>query len=254
MGQLRAGILGLQKVLLETEPKIKQVEETLSTHSGRISQLCITADEGYNDLYLYLVEKFKKAGSTPDAQGTKTLKEIMDPSIGNFVKGIIQWKGDLKQAIAGMNTAMGTSKAELLNTIISAGTQSMQLKALAEKKKDKLFKSAKYKDKLKGYLAALDTVLKVLKTYEGNVKGATSRFTDGWVEKNFAVSPDLTVAQVKDRTSMNLNSTMKVYEDNKAQIDTYVRKWRDEYKSIPGQLATMKKWVDEADAMELEAK
>jgi hypothetical protein len=41
-------------------------------------------DQGYDVLYLYLMEKFKKANTTPDAEGVKTLKSIMDPTLGKY--------------------------------------------------------------------------------------------------------------------------------------------------------------------------
>ena len=253
MGQLRSGILNLQKVLLETEPKIKVVEDTLSSYGDRVSDLGRKCDQGYDVMYLYLIEKFKKTGTTPAAQGKKKLQEIMDPNIAGNIKGIQQWTADLKGQIAKLNAAQKESTEKLLATLKSAETQAVQLKALADKKKDKLFKSSKYKDKIKGYLAALDAVNGLLKKQAEGVKASQSlSFNDSWVDKNFKISPDMTVDNIKDRASMDLNTSLTLYEQNKTQINSQVRKWRDEYKSVPGQLAVMKKWIDDADGMEAE--
>ncbi|HUB80074.1 MAG TPA: hypothetical protein VMB03_14815 [Bryobacteraceae bacterium] len=253
MGQLKSGIAELQKLLTDMEPRLKVVGEIVDKGGDRVQELGKTVDQGYDVLYLYLTEKYKKSGSTPDAHAGDTLKAIADPNIIQNVKGIATWKNDLKAEIAKMNNELKKAKDDLLNKLTSAETQALTLKKLAEKKKDKWFKSAKYKEKIKTYLASLDIILKSLKTAMDDVKGTTSMFTDAWVEKNFPANADMTVAQVKDRSSMDLNTALTVYAKNKAEIDQHVRKWRDEYKSIPGQLATMKKWVDEADAMEKEA-
>jgi len=254
MGQLKSGIADLQKVLIDMEPKLKAAEDIVDKGGDRITELGKTADQGYDVLYLYLIEKFKKSGSTPEAHAKETLKAIADPNIVQNIKGIVQWKNDLKGEIAKMNNAVKSTKDDLLNKLTTAETQAQTLKKLAEKKKDKWFKSAKYKDKIKNYLASLDLILKILKSQIEDVKASGGTiFTDGWVEKNFPASADMTVEQVKNRMSMDLNSCLSNYIKNKGEIDQHVRKWRDEYKSIPGQLAIMKKWVDEADAMEKEA-
>jgi hypothetical protein len=254
VGQLRSGIADLQKLLVEMEPKLKAAEDIVDKQGDRIQELGKTVDQGYDALYLYLMEKFKKSGSTPEAHANDTLKAIADPNIIQNIKGIGTWKVTLKGEIAKMNGAVKTAKDDLLNKLTSAETQALTLKKLAEKKKDKLFKSAKYKDKIKNYLASLDAILKILKSQIDEVKGTgSSMFTDAWVDKEFPAHADMTVAQVKDRSSMDLNIVLTNYNKNKAEIDQRVRKWRDEYKSIPGQLAVMKKWVDDADAMEKEA-
>jgi hypothetical protein len=132
--------------------------------------------------------------------------------------------------------------------------QAGQLKKLAEKKKAKLFKSTKYKDKIKSYLAALDAVDEIVGKLLAAVAQENKPFvTDGWVDRNFAINADMTVKQIVDLSSATLGDNLKTYEENKAQINMRVRKFRDDYKSIPGQLNTMKKWIDEADQMEKES-
>ena len=106
MGQLKTGITNLYKVLNETGPKLKLLEQAFSVSSDKVQDLGQKCDQGYDVLYLYLVEKFKKAGTTPDAQKAKKLKDIMDTNIAANIKGINQWKEDLKAKINTLNAAL----------------------------------------------------------------------------------------------------------------------------------------------------
>lgn len=253
MGQLKSGIEGLRKVLQQTELEVEKVEELSTKHTDRIEGLGTKASEGYDVLYLYLVEKFKKSNTTPAAEATKTLKSIMDPGIQQSVQGIQQWKGDLKQAIGVMNNAMTVAKGGLLKTLQTAESQGMQLGQLAMKKQSKLLKSPKYKDKIKSYLVSLNEIIKTIKQQRELVSKSLS-LTDNWVESSYPISPDMTVAQIEKLASASAIHQLKEFEQNKTQLKQQVRKWRESTKGMPGQLAVMKKWVDEADGMELESK
>ena len=167
------------------------------------------------------------------------------------IKGIQQWIGDLKTIISKLNTSRKTETDAVAMALTKAEADVKKLKALAEKKKDKWFKSATYKDKIKTYLKVLDGIGDELKkNLEEIKKSQTSNFSDAWIEKNFKISVDMTVKDIKGRASMDLNTQLTNYHKDKANIDNYVRKWWDDYKSIPGQMATMKKWSEEADKME----
>lgn len=253
MGQLRSGILNLQKTLVEMEPKIAKVSATGLGWETRICELGEKAAQGYDLIQLYLMEKFKKSNTTIDAQGAKKLKEVMDPHLLDLIKGMLQWQNDLKAMIGKQNAELKAAEDALLQSVNQVATEATQLKALAEKKKDKLFKSAKYKEKIKGYLAALESVQGLVPKFRSEIaEAAAAQKTTAWVDRCFGITPDMTCAQLKGKGSATLNDNLKNYNENKAQIDNYVRKFRDTYKTIPGQMAVMKKWVDDADGMEAE--
>jgi len=252
MGQLKTGITNLYKVLNETGPKLESLKDAFTKSSDQVQELGKKCDQGYDVLYLYLTSKFKKAGTTPDAQNAKKLNEIMDNNIAATIKGINQWKQDLKAKINDLNAALKASQDPVVASLKEATAQVAQLTALAEKKKAKWLKSAKYKDKIKIYLSVLDGINSLIKKQTEIATRSPRSFKNDWVDKTFEISDNMTVADVKGRASMDLDSSLKTYNDNKVEADSYVRKLRDEYKGIPGQLATMKKWVDEADAMEAE--
>ena len=71
-----------------------------------------------------------------------------------------------------------------------------------------------------------------------------------WVNRNFQVTAAMTVKQIEEANSRSTEVAVKDYLDHSEEQDAYVRGWRDEYKGIAGQLASMKKWSDDADAME----
>ena len=128
-----------------------------------------------------------------------------------------------------------------------------KVRAVAEKKKSKWLASPKYKAKIKGYLETIDDIDKIIAKQKVDLaKAGGLEFDAKWIEKWFTVKVDMTVGDIEDRATMDVQNIMKTYLANQAQADTYVRKWRDEYKGMAGQLAAMKKWSDEADEMETE--
>jgi hypothetical protein len=81
-------------------------------------------------------------------------------------------------------------------------------------------------------------------------KAAARASGEQWIQESFTLDLDNTVGEVTSMASMSLNSLMSDYLKNSNQLDTYVRSLRDEYKGIAGQLASKKKWSDDADAMD----
>ncbi len=100
MGQLRNGILALQKSCLDLEPEIGELEKQQEEYTNRIFEAAKRIEEGLNTLVLYLIEKLKKEGKTFETEGAKPLKGEMDGTVTTFGKGIVQAKTDVKQYIA----------------------------------------------------------------------------------------------------------------------------------------------------------
>lgn len=254
MGQLRTGILDLQKVTLDLPPKIKAVEELQNESKNRVWGAAARITAGFDMSNQYLIEKFKKANTTIAAQVAKPLKDVMDPGLATLIKGIGTAKDDVKNMITGLNSNLKVRVDAVLATITGAEAKAAALKAAAAKKKDKLFKSAKYKEKIKGYLAALDAIDGILKKQKASLQKVQAiKQGHDWVDKNFKLAADFKVSDIKEAASMEFNSQMKTYLQDKEKIDSYVRQFRDDYKPMTTQLALMKNWSDEADAMEKEA-
>jgi hypothetical protein len=252
MGQLKPGITAMYKVLNEADPKLKLMREVSKTYADKVQELGSKLDQGYDVLHLYLIEKFKKAKTTVDAQKAKKLKDIMDSNIAGNIKGINQWKGDMEAKIKDLNHALKATTDPVVATLEQATTQIAQLKALAAKKSTKLFKSAKYKGKIKIYLSVLDGLHDAVEKQKKVAARRPAELKSDWVDKKYKISDAMTVGEVKMRAGAELDKLLKTYNENKDEVDGYVRKLRDEYKPIPGQLAVMKKWMEEADEMEAE--
>jgi hypothetical protein len=111
--------------------------------------------------------------------------------------------------------------------------------------------SKEYKAKVNLYLDTLDEL-------EGRVGEQKKDFNnakrwglnESWINKSYLVKVDMTVADVGDSAGGDVRDAMKAYLENQKEQDKYIRKWRDEYKGMAGQLATMKKWAGDADTLE----
>lgn len=252
MGQLRTKLTELQKSLYDMDSKILALEDETEDYHGRIEEFGKKADEGYDVMYLYLIEKLKKSGVKKIEDKFKTkLSEVIDSELQSYMKGILQLAGDLKKVIAALNSEHSNHAKRLIAHVEYATSKASEVKKICDKKKKGLFKSRMYKDKIKGYLAILEDMQKVLKTQETSIQAAAAlRYDDDWVDRTFTVSPSMTIEDLKYRTTMALVDALAGYAKNKKAIDNMAAKLRNEYKSVPGQLAQVKKWIVDADDME----
>ena len=254
MGQLKNGILALQKTCINMEPQIDELASQQDELSERVYAAAKRIEEGLNALVLYMIAKLKKAGRTLEADGAKPLKGEMDPTIATFGKGIVQAKTDVKAIIAKLKEQHKASVGKLTASIKESSNSAAALKGVADKKKAKWLKSAKYKAKIGGYLAALAAIDDILKKQTDAIKGIESiNQDDAWVERCYKFNQDMTLKQVRDLASSDLNSNIKDFTAKSESMGVRARKLRDEHKGLGGQFSVMKKWVDEADDMETES-
>jgi hypothetical protein len=254
VGQLKSGILAASKACSDMAPGIKALGDQREQFTGRVYSQAQMIDEGVNVLVLYLIEKLKKANTTIEAKGADKLKDHLDANVASFGKGIVQAKADAKKTIATLTAEQNTSAAALQSSITEARANLAKLKALAEKKKAKWLKTDKYKAKIAGYLTSIQTIDTKLQAKAQAVQQIAGLHPDdAWVDKGFPFHQDMTLKQVHDITTMGLKSNLKTFDENNQVVVNRVKKIRDEYKTLAGQFATMKKWVDEADTMEKEA-
>jgi hypothetical protein len=253
MGQLRDGILALQKNAINMEPQIAAMEKQQDDYHQRVFEAGKRIGEGLNTLVLYLIQKLKKEGKTLDSEGALPLKSQMDSNVMSFGKGIAQAKTDVKGIIAKLNSEQKAAVGKLQASVDASIASMTKLKSIADKKKAKWLKSAKYKAKIGGYLQALAAIDGILKKQAEALKAIEGiNQNDAWVEKNYKFSQDMTLKQVKGLQSIELTSNLKDFEANVNGVQTRARAFRDEYKNLKGQFALMKKWSEEADEMESE--
>ena len=251
MGQLRTSILNLQKLVVNNPAKLEALQNALKPGIVRVEELGRTADQGWDLIFMHLSNKFKKAGSTTAANAKKKLSEVLDPELAKLVKGVDDWRKDMLAVAEKNEAALKKGLAAIGADLETAAAEAKKLRGVADKKKAKWLASAKYKAKIAGYLAVIDDLEKVIAAQKAEVAKADDlSFDKAWVNKWFTVKPDMTVKDFEDRATMDVQAHMKTYLANQAQADKYVRKWRDEYKGMAGQLAAMKKWSDDADEME----
>jgi hypothetical protein len=254
MGQLRTSIVNLQKMIVNNPVKLEALQKTLKPINTRIDELGRTADQGWDLISMHLTNKFKKAGSTPAANAGKKLSEVIDPELAKLVKGLDDWKKDMLALATKYGKDFSDGTKAIGADLAAASVEATKLRAVANKKKSKWLASAKYKAKIKGYLDVIDDLEKLVDAQTKELAKAKGlSFDEAWVNKWFTIKVDMTVKDLQDRATMDMQGIMKTYLANQAQADSYVRKWRDEYKGMAGQLAAMKKWTDEADEMESES-
>ncbi len=219
MGQLRSGILALQKTCLDMEPAIGELEGQLEDYSSRIFDAGKRIEEGLNTLVMYLIEKLKKAGKTLETEGAKPLKGEMDSNVATFGKGIVQAKADVKAVIAKLAAAQKASAAKLQASISDSTATMTKLKGIAAKKKAKWLKSAKYKAKIGGYLGALDAIDGILKKQAEAINAvAAVDQNDAWVERCYKFNQDMTLKDVKGLMSAGLQTNLKDFYATKETV------------------------------------
>lgn len=251
MGQLKTSLINLQKLLINNPGKLEHLEKALDEEAERIEGLARTAGQGWDAMVVYLSAKFKKAGTTIDAQKAKKVKEVLDSELAGMIKGMDQWRKDLIQHSNKASTVCAAGVKEIKANVDLASAESKKLRGICDKKKAKWLASAKYKAKIKDYLTMIDQIDKMIALQEGELaKAGTIRFDEAWINKWHTVKADMTVGQIHDMASMDTQNILKDYHKNMQVADGYVRKLRDEYKGMAGQIASMKKWVDTADDME----
>ncbi len=251
MGKLRSSILELQKMLVENPARQEAVEAALEKEMHNVNSIGSTADEGWNVLLMQLTSKFKEEGSTIEANKSKALKDVVDKSFLSTLKGIEDFRQDLFKACAKFGSVyadgFGVIKADLAKAEESAKT----LRAIAVKKKSKWLASAKYKDKIKGYLEVIDSVEGIIASQKKSI-ASVKAFDTAWAAKNFPqLKVTMTVQEIAARASVDTSNKLKAFLSDVGGANKEIRGLRGEYKGMAGQMASIKKWAEDADELEL---
>ena len=250
MGKLRTSILNLQKLLVENPATQAKAQQALDNEVHNITHIGKTADEGWDMLFMQLTSKFKDEGTTMEANKDKTLKDVFEPSLASTIKGIETFRQDIHKACDRYCAVYDASIGKIKTDLATAEQEAKNLRAIALKKKSKWLVSKKYKDKINGYLEVIDSVDKIIASQKKRVAAIKPR--DGaWADKFFPkIQLSMKVSDVKLRASASTEGHVKTYLANLGTVSAHVRVLLDEYKSMDGQMATIKKWADEADELE----
>ena len=251
MGKLRTSILNLQKLLVDNPARQEKVEKELEGEIHNVNHIGQTADEGWNQLFIQLSSKFEDEGTTVDAMKSKTLKEVFDKSFVSTIKGIESSRQDIFRACAKFTTVYENGFGQMRADLAKAEEEAKALRAIAMKKKAKWLASTKYKDKIKGYLEVIDSVDQIIASQKKSLAGIKS-YDQTWATKNFpALKLTMTVGEVKDRASMSTAASVKAYLGNLNGVNNEIRGLRGEYKTMAGQMASIKKMAEDADELEV---
>jgi hypothetical protein len=253
MGKLRTAIQGIVKSLNTNATKVSELEKHVKDKKEHLTGVAQTAYEGFDVITLYLTAKFKKQGAKLEDHKNKKLKDkdVWDSELDKQVKGVQSWAKSLLDSQRKVASEFSSKVGDISKTLDDAAGDIAAAKKIADKKRAKWLTSKEYKAKINTYLgvlAGLETMVKQQRTSIN--KAAAMASGEQWIQKNFTLTLDDTVGNVAGMASMSLNGLMKEYLKNSNELDAYVRTLRDEYKGIAGQLATMKKWSDDADAMD----
>ena len=253
MGQTRTSLLSLQKVLTDSPQAFEQLLAKRKVTNNQVSTLANTAHNGWDLIFMHLTNKFKAQKQTVADNAKKTLKEVIDPELGKLVAGLETWRKDMALQARAASTEFQAGVTALSNQLATAKAEAATLRKTVEKKKARLLVSAKYKTKMRGYLTAIDEIDALFTSQTTTMaKAKAMSFDEAWVNKYYSVRLDMTVADIEGIASMDVTGIMRTYLANQTVADGYVRTLRDEYKGMAGQLASMKAWSAEADAMDVE--
>ena len=86
------------------------------------------------------------------------MKHVLGKSFADTIKGIESYRQDMFRACAKFTTVYESGLGQMKVNLAKAEEEAKALRAIALKKKSKWLASAKYKDKIKGYLEVIDSV------------------------------------------------------------------------------------------------
>lgn len=245
MGKLRTSIENVSKTATTLE---KAVETLLDTREKEIDNFMQATDYcrgGAEVIYMYLMEKYKKDGKKIDQQQKDTLKDVLDTKLATLVKGVVDGHGRVVKLIDQRD------KTQKVGTAVKANATKLrkdleEIQKIIDKKKKKWLTSAKYKSKLKGYEEAVSSLDKALMEVE---KAMPGRNYGSMVEPDkWKFSTSTTVADIKSAASVYLTGDLKMTQEEDTE---QAKKFRG--RGFGNSLAMLKKWSEEADAMEAES-
>jgi len=252
MGKLKDGLTSLSNLMKQIDVQTAEVCGEFQRLSTASSDAAGMVTQGYMALLTYLIEHFKKKGQSIDAHKADTVKDLIDPNVIAFVKGIetqrLLARKLLQQRLDYNNSAVKALLPDLQKAKDSAGTVS----SMIAKKKKQWLQSKKFKDKIKGYETQLEAVESTAKALYDDIHIST---TAAFPKPGDPVFKDAIVATTTVGEMMGRLSEIRASELNdfkKGIAMGAVRTARIKKNRFGDQAAQFKKWSAEADEMETE--
>ncbi len=245
MGKFKDGLVKLQKTAAEMQTTIDNHYADLSTTATSLTNAGMRFSGGYETMYIYLTEKFKKNGDEIGKNLNKTLKDVFDPTLATFIKEIeaARLKG------LEIRAAFDKVKNELKAVLKTKGEVSTQIAALntsLEKKKKKLIQTKSYKAKVANYQSTLQDLAATIDDWGKGLNQAFAVPTPALFANKLSV--DTTVKAIGDCAGGTVDGELKGLKE---QAEGSAKKFRS--RNIKSEVEFIKKWVAEADDMEAQS-
>ena len=253
MGKLKDGLTQLSKLMTQIDAQAEEVCGELQRMSTSAQVAAGMVTEGYTTLYLYLFERFQKDGTNVADHKDDTIKQVADSTVAQFIKGIETQRPLAVKLLQQRADYIDKDVKSLLTNLTQVRSNAAVIAAMITKKKKKWLQSKKYKDKLKGYEAKLESMVTTASDMYDEVQ-MTSTFgfpkASEPVYKD-AITANTTVAQLGSRVSALKKMQRDEFDKGANAVSAGARKIRS--KNFAAEINAFKKWSAEADEMESEA-
>jgi hypothetical protein len=252
MGKLKDGLTSLSNLMSQIDTQAIEVCGEFQRLSTASKDAAGMVTEGYIALYMYLFEHFKKKGQSIDAHKMDTVKDLVDPNVVAFIKGIETQRPLAVKLLKERKDYKDNKVADLLANLLKAQESAGNISGMIAKKKKKWLQSKKFKDKIKTYETQLEAMEATAKTMYDEVK-MTSTFPfpkpDEPAYKD-AIAATTTVDHLVGHVAALKKMQREDFEKANTELSAGTRRIRQT--NFAAQVASFKKWAAEADEMEVE--
>ncbi len=246
MGKMRDGIVAAAKILATIAKEGEQVAQRLDKVETSVYAVLENVKGGNDVLYQYLVVKLQRAGTTFDACKAQPLSKHSDGEVTKLVQGVASSVADVARLLSNYNLISG----QMLNECDRLNNTLNELERTLAGKRDKLFKSAKYKAKLATYDQALKELHAALEERRKGVAAIRPPLSQRNLDM-MKLTMESTLQDVLDGTSTSLQKAVNDMQTAVAQGSWVKRRFREN-----GDLAAahtqLNQWAQEAEDMEKE--
>jgi myosin heavy subunit len=245
-GALKKNLEDVTRALKAVSNETEEAADQFDKISSNAWQLMQMTSEGIDELYVYMNEKLKKKKLKFKDNLDRPISDFSDRNIDAFLKGI---KDGKKQAtrFSKQWSAVGEGlKADLARL----DKEMDDIEKIVAKKKKKWYRSRKYKKKVKNYEKTLHTLRKKAASLQSTLRDAMKDDppSPAQIKRNLSISAKSTLKDLDTLSSRSIQQFMEQYADLKKETKSHKRKFR-QAGDFRSELATIRKWVDEADDM-----
>jgi hypothetical protein len=250
MGKLKSALSSLATLADAIEKKGDATLSELQARATSVSQISGRVHGGYELLFMYLKQKALKQGAKIEIWNNSTLQAHMDPKVGEFIHSIEGARGDMGAAFKAYDDTTNLLVQTMGADIDRAKTFAAEITAQIAKKKKKWLQSAKYKAKIAGYETAVTQMAAKLNNLKVDVS-SYRKMTEALGARRIAelkITVATPVAVVLKAAQYGLTDELDKIkkQENGKRLAILLKGYGKE-------VAQVRAWVNEADAMEAEA-